>query len=223
MAFGTIKRETLEMQVYQELRAAIIGGTLAGGARLIQDILATQFGTSRIPVRDALKRLEKDGLVRLDERGSYTVQALSREDVTEVYALRSLLEPYAAQQASAQLNAPDIDELAGIVTAMQQAIDDGDIDRYVELNEAFHSTLYEHSGQRRTVTIIHSLWSGVLPLTPMAVPGQLARSMAEHHAIIDALRQRQHTQVADLMRAHIAHAATSLLAHMSSQEHADAQ
>jgi DNA-binding GntR family transcriptional regulator len=73
VAFSTIRRETLETQVYEALRKAIIEGRLARGERLVQDDLATQFGTSRIPVRDALKRLETEGLVSLDERGSYVV------------------------------------------------------------------------------------------------------------------------------------------------------
>src|ERR1700724_2015413 len=114
MAFSAIQRETLETKVYQALRAAIIEGHLARGERLVQDDLPTQFGPSRIPVRDALKRLETEGLVTVDERGSYIVSYFGSEDVEEIYGLRLLLEPYAAGKALDGRAAGGLEELGSI-------------------------------------------------------------------------------------------------------------
>lgn len=218
MAFSTVRRETLETQVYEALRKAIIEGHLARAERLVQDDLATQFGTSRIPVRDALKRLETEGLVALDERGSYVVSYFGSEDVEEIYGLRLLLEPYAAGKALDCMMASDLEELENIAQEMKEAAALKDIERYVQLNQTFHLSLYELSRQRRLVRIIQSLWSGLMPLTPMAVPGQLERSTGEHEAILRALQERQRDTLEALMRDHIRHAAMALQVHLVIEE-----
>ncbi len=174
MAFSTIRRETLETQVYEALRKAIIQGHLARAERLVQDDLAMQFRTSRIPVRDALKRLEIEGLVTLDERGSFIVSYFGSEDVEEIYGLRLLLEPYAAGRALDYMTAGDFEKLENIAQEMKEAAALMDIERYVQLNQTFHHSLYELSQQRRLVRMIQSLWSGLMPLTPIAIPGQLS-------------------------------------------------
>ena len=217
MAFSTIRRETLETQVHEALRKAILEGRLARGERLVQDDLATQFGTSRIPVRDALKRLETEGLVTLDERGSYVVSYFGSEDVEEIYGLRLLLEPYAAGKALDGMAASDLEELEHIAREMKKAAALKDIERYVQLNQTFHLSLYELSRQRRLVRMIQSLWSGLMPLTPMAVPGQLERSASEHEAILRALQNRQRDTLESLTRDHIEHAKRALQAHLASE------
>jgi DNA-binding GntR family transcriptional regulator len=93
-----------------------------------------------------------------------------------------------------------------------------DIERYVQLNQTFHLSLYELSRQRRLVRLIQSLWSGLMPLTPMAVPGQLERSAREHEAIMRALQDRRRDSVESLMRDHIEHAESALQAHLAIEE-----
>lgn len=219
MPFSTIRRETLETQVYEALRKAIIEGQLAREERLVQDDLATQFGTSRIPVRDALKRLESEGLVNLDERGSYVVSYFGNEDVEEIYGLRLQLEPYATDIALSSATASDFDDLDNILQQMKEAATQKDIERYVQLNQTFHFTLYELSRQRRLIRMIQSLWLGLMPLTPMAVPGQLERSVREHEMIMQAVKDRRRENVQALMRGHIEHAKLALQAQLATKEH----
>ena len=218
MAFSTIRRETLETQVYEALRKAIIQGHLARAERLVQDDLAMQFRTSRIPVRDALKRLEIEGLVTLDERGSFIVSYFGSEDVEEIYGLRLLLEPYAAGRALDYMTAGDFEKLENIAQEMKEAAALMDIERYVQLNQTFHHSLYELSQQRRLVRMIQSLWSGLMPLTPIAIPGQLERSASEHESILRALQERQRDTLEALIRDHIRHAAMALQAHLAIEE-----
>jgi DNA-binding GntR family transcriptional regulator len=218
VSFSTIRRETLETQVYEALRKAILEGQLARAQRLVQDDLATQFGTSRIPVRDALKRLESEGLVALDDRGSFVVSYFGSEDVEEIYGLRLLLEPYAAGKALDGMTASDLEALESIAQEMRAAAMLKDIERYVQLNQTFHLSLYELSQQRRLVKMIQSLWSGLMPLTPMAVPGQLERSASEHEAILRAVQERRRDTLESLMRDHIEHAKRALQAHLASEE-----
>ena len=218
MAFSAVRRETLETQVYQALRKAILEGQLARAERLVQDDLAMQFGTSRIPVRDALKRLESEGLVALDDRGSYVVSYFGSEDLEEIYGLRLLLEPYAARKALDCMTANDLEELENISQEMKEAAVLKDIERYVQLNQTFHLSLYELSRQRRLIRLIQSLWSGLMPLTPMAVSGQLERSASEHEAILRAIQERQQDTLEVLMRDHIKHAERALQAHLAIKE-----
>src|SRR5690606_19390370 len=96
-------RETLGSQIYRALRKAILDQAIEGGERLTQEELASSFGTSRIPVRDALRMLQMDGLV-IAEGGGYSVVKFGPEDVIEIYAIRALLEPFAAKVATAKLD-----------------------------------------------------------------------------------------------------------------------
>ena len=210
MRHSSIRRETLETQVYQVLRTAILERQLASGERLVQDELATKLGTSRIPVRDALKRLEVEGLVTTDERGSYFVSVFGVEDLEEIYELRALLEPYAAAKATKKLAASELEALERLVQEMAQAAAAQDGERYVQLNEDFHTILYEASQQRRLVRMIKSLWSGQPPLTPITVPEQLERSQQEHQALLDALKEGNVGAVEELMRMHIQNAGQAL-------------
>jgi len=112
VAFSTIRRETLETRVYEALRKAIIEGRLARDERLVQDDLATQFGTSRIPVRDALKRLETEGLVTLDERGGYVVSYFSLTEpihfVEKEFHILNDINPLTQQHADIRQGVRDV-------------------------------------------------------------------------------------------------------------------
>lgn len=218
-----IRRETLETQVYQVLRAAILEKQLASGERLVQDELATKLGTSRIPVRDALKRLEVEGLVTTNERGSYFVSTFGVEDLEEIYDLRALLEPYAAAKATTRLTASELEELERLVQDMAQAAAAQDRERYVQLNEDFHTILYEASKERRLVRMIKSLWSGQPPLTPITVPGQLDRSPQEHQELLGALKEGNVGAVEDILRMHIQNAGQALKAHLQQADRVSRQ
>jgi DNA-binding GntR family transcriptional regulator len=205
-----VKRRSLEDQAYSALREAIFSGRFKGGERLTQADLAARLSTSRIPVRDALKRLEMDGLVTLDERGACHVVEFDSEDLDETYTLRAVLEPLAASLAIPKLDDEEIQHLHKLANQMVSAAHAGDRALYVELNRSFHVTLYEASGWRRLVRIIETLWAGRPPLTPIMVSGQLKRSLSDHRAILAAIDARDVEQTANRLRRHIETAGNSL-------------
>jgi len=211
MSLGSVQRETLEEQVYRILRQAILKGRLEGGRRLVQEALAQELGTSRIPVRDALRRLHQEGLVYMDERGGYWVTTWGPEEVEELYSLRLLLEPEAVRLACPRLGEEDLKELESLQVQMEGAAEEGEVDEYIALNRDLHLFLYEASGRRRLFQFIQTLWSGLPPLTPLSVPGQLARSNLEHRALLEALRRRDADKAAEVLQAHIVHAWEALL------------
>ncbi|BCZ90688.1 GntR family transcriptional regulator [Thermus thermophilus] len=212
-----IRRETLEDQVYRALRQAILEGRLKGGERLVQEALASTFGTSRIPVRDALRRLHQEGLVEADERGGYRVATWGPEDVEDVYTLRLLLEPEALRLAGPKLSEEELDELEALQFQMEEAASEGDLDRYVDLNRSFHFFIYEAAGKRRLFQFIQMLWSGLPPLTPLSVPGQLDRSNREHRLLVQALRKGAVEEAVHILRRHIRYAMEALLERMEAK------
>lgn len=210
----TIAHTTLEEQAYVVLRRAILSGQFEGGGRLVQDELATMLGTSRIPVRDALRRLESDGLVEADGRGRYRVREYGPDEVREAFELRALLEPFAAMQAIPRLTEQDVAELADLTEQMVAAADQADADAYIRANRDFHTALYQASGMERLVKIIAGLWLGQPPFTPAQVPGQLQQSAKEHQQLMALIEKRDASGFERLFRQHIGRSGESLLHHM---------
>lgn len=205
-----VRRETLGAQVYHLLRDRILRGEIAGGSRLIQGPLSEEIGTSRIPVRDALKRLESDGLVMCDETGRYSVVHFSAEDAEEVYAIRRRLEPFAVELAAKAMSAEAMGEIKSLFKELDKAAKRRQLEKYIEMNTSFHMTIYEASGMVRLVRIIRGLYSGVPSLTPIVLEGRIARSQQEHAEIVDRLVARDGAGAARAMDRHIENALAEL-------------
>lgn len=218
----TVKRETFEEQVYGILRSEILSGRVRGGTRLVQENLAQELGTSRMPVRDALKRLHADGLVSVDDHGGYRVTLFGPDDARELYDLRALLEAHAAGIALDQMTSRRLGELRSIVDNMESAADARDIDTYTRLNAHFHMLLYETSGHGKLLRMIEGLWQGPSPLTPISITGQLERSREEHLMMLAAMESSDAEALRMVIRRHITHARDALIEHLEREE-ADAE
>lgn len=214
-----LQRETLGSQIYRALRTAILQQTYQGGERLTQEELATSFGTSRIPVRDALRMLETDGLVVADGSG-YSVVKFGPEDVMEIYAIRALLEPYAATIAAERIGPEQLERIVGHTRNMAASARQGDFEEYARENTELHMALYEASERPRLVRIIEGLWIGRPPLTPLQVPSQAERSVREHEELLQALMARDGERVGKLIKEHIMNARDALLAYYAREESA---
>jgi DNA-binding GntR family transcriptional regulator len=205
-----IRRETLGAKVYDSLRDRLLRGEFPEGARLVQSPLSEEMGVSRIPVRDALKRLENEGLVVGDEIGRYTVVPFSAQDADEIYAIRRRLEPFAAERAAQAITAEALSDVKTLFEDLSKAARRRQLQRYTELNVKFHMTIYEASGMRRLVRIIRGLWLGVPPLTPIVLEGRISRSQKEHEEIVSRLAARDGTGAARALDRHIENAADEL-------------
>ncbi len=205
-----IRRETLGAQVYDLLRDRILRGEIAGGARLAQSPLSEEMGISRIPVRDALKRLESDGLIVGDEIGRYTVLPFNPQDMEEIYAIRRRLEPFAMASAAERMTADAIADIKALHAELTRAASERALHRYTELNVQFHMAIYEASGMRRLVRIIRGLWQGVPPLTPIVLEGRITRSQKEHGEIMRRLLAGDAAGAAAALERHIDNAGAEL-------------
>lgn len=145
---------TAQDVVLNAVRDAIFSGVLAPGARLRQEELAEQFGTSRIPVRDALRALEYEGLVRSEPHRGFTVTELDADDVEEVYDLRVVLESHAIRLALPVLTDDDLQELQALYDSMTTAASP---DEQLAARERFYLRLYSVAGRPRLVGLIARL------------------------------------------------------------------
>lgn len=200
--FLSTQRETLDVQVYRGLKDAVLSGRLQGGERLVQEALAEAAGTSRIPVRDALRKLEAEGLI-VSRDGGYFVKGFGVEDAREICGLRLLLEPYALALAFPRLKASHQEELRVVHQAMIEAARANDPDSFLLNNHAFHFQMYEASGQSRLIQMIEPLWSGRPPMTAFRGPMNMGLRIEEHKALLEAVEQRSLAKAKAVLRAHI--------------------
>ncbi len=197
---------SLRELVARHIRKAILEGRLRPGEKLVQEDLARSLGISRQPVREALRRLEAEGLVVHQPRRGVFVRAYSPDDMREIYMLRRLLETQAARLAAERLAPADWRKLEVINEASSAAAAASDGERFVELNNAFHRTIHEGARSPRLLELIGRVWTGDPVYGPLFLPGRAARSVAEHRRIVEALRRRDPEMAAAAMLEHIANA-----------------
>lgn len=194
--------QTANQAVATLLREEIERGTLAPGTRLRQSDLARRFGVSTTPVREALASLQAEGLIRIDAHRGAIVFTPTVEDMTQCFEIRRALEPLAAAQAVSNLTDADIDALEDLIKQMRKV---RDFDKWLDLNDRFHLTLYAASGNARLEEIIDSLRKSSRFYIYLYVQHGKATSTAdeEHEAILRACRARDTVQVRSLMRRHV--------------------
>ena len=160
----------MSVPVYDQLRALILSDEFGPDTMLVETALATRLGVSRTPIREALRRLEQDGLVERTSRGTRVVER-SPEQILEIYELRILLEGQAARTAAERATSLDINRLRAIHEQMLAAGPDDDEDR-VRLNRLFHEALWAASHNGTLVEVIDRLIAHLHPQTTLRFPGR---------------------------------------------------
>jgi DNA-binding GntR family transcriptional regulator len=150
------QRTTTPDAVYRVLRAAILDGTVPAGGQLREAHIAADLGISRSPLREALTRLEEEGLVvKIPFRGAFVVEVGAR-DVAEIASVRLLVEPYAAELAAEALRGPERPGLMRTIDELHRATEKNDIPASIDAHLRFHRLFYDLSGHG----ILQSLWNG---------------------------------------------------------------
>ena len=171
---------------------SIVRGGLLPGQKVPQDELALRLGTSRMPVREALRQLEAEGFVRLLPNRGAIVRELSIQDIRDVYQIRIVLEGLAARLAAPRSSREQIGRLRALMAKMEAAAAADDIHALLELNKQFHHTCYESAGNDRLIRLIRDLrnYSLRYRLFHALIPHRLRDSLAEHKAILRAFEHR---------------------------------
>lgn len=196
-------------RAYAWMRERIISGAFAPRAHLKEEVLAARIGTSRTPVRDALRRLAGEGLVAMErDRGTYVAE-FSPDEIDEIFVLRAGLEAYAAARAAKRITAPQIARLERLADEMEVALDRRDerFARFAALNNEFHLAVLEAARSPRLATLVVPLVN--IPIVLLKhynwQPGRvdIARSNREHRELIEALRAGDALRARKRMHAHI--------------------
>lgn len=208
-----IERKTVTDLAIEALRERILHGEYAEGEPLRQDALAADLGVSRIPVREALRQLEAEGLVAFNPHCGAVVSSLSLDEIDELFELRGLLEGEVLRVAVARMTVEDWDRADAILDAYEAAFERRDVAQWGALNWKFHSTLLSAAGRPLTLGVLNMLHnqSDRYMRMQLALTHGEGRAIGEHRAIAAAARRRDAQGAAALLRDHILNAGRSLM------------
>ncbi len=204
MAAVSLTPRALYEEVAELLRQRIFNRELAPGSWIDELKLAQEYGISRTPLREALKVLATEGLVTMKVRRGAYVTEVSERDLTDVYHLLALLESDAAGVVATQATEAQLKELQTLHCELEKAV--AHRERFFEINEAFHMRLLEIANNRWRDQMVADLRK-VMKLNrhnSLLKSGRIEESLAEHHAIMDALAARNGVLAAQKMQAHFA-------------------
>jgi DNA-binding GntR family transcriptional regulator len=203
-ALGGERRRTAHEFVRDTLRRAILSGQLPGGTRLVQAEIASELEVSTTPVREALRDLASEDLIRLDAHRGAIVREVDLDEVREIYELRSILEPHSMRRAITRITPEELAEAERIQGELDVLTDD--VGRWVELNRRFHGILTDACGSPRLIGMLKSLrdTSAVyVGLSLRSAPEHLVEGNAEHHRLLAAFRARDPDAAAAAIREHL--------------------
>ncbi|HEX6048866.1 MAG TPA: GntR family transcriptional regulator [Gemmatimonadaceae bacterium] len=196
------------------IRDGILHGTYAEGEPLRQDALAAELGVSRIPIREALRQLETEGLVTFSPHRGAVVSILSLAEIEEVFDIRANLEPDLLRRAIPRLTTYQLDQADEILDRYAAALASADVSQWGELNWQFHSSLYAPAERPISLSILQRLHqqSDRYLRMQLALTHGETRANEEHRAIAAAARAKDVKRACQLMREHISGAGRLLLA-----------
>lgn len=185
-------RRSLTRFAADEIAKAILTGALAPGEQIAEQDWARRLNVSRIPVREALRHLETEGLVELRPRRGAFVSQMDRSEFTEVYDVRAVLEGFAARLCAYSITPAKVQQLEQLLAQMREAASAGEVIRYGQLSIAFLRVVWDNVPNRIVRELIRRLWRKSLRLRiiSMRLPGYVENSLAAHTHLLEALRYR---------------------------------
>jgi DNA-binding GntR family transcriptional regulator len=194
-----------------ELRAAIVGGDLAPGEKILQEATAQELGVSLIPLREALKTLASEGVVTYEPQRGYFVTELPIERIRELYVTRNLLEAEVERLAVPNLDDVALEIMRAQLRLQQRAVAERDAVEMIAANRTFHFTIFRRCGNAWLTRFVAQLWDALDPYRVLSyrrmwlqpddelLPEEI---LAEHERIIDALESGDGDRALLLMREH---------------------
>jgi DNA-binding GntR family transcriptional regulator len=192
-------------RVADHLRSEILGGGIGPGERVRQEDVAQQLGASRIPVREALRMLEAEGLVEHEANKGARVPRLGMHEVDVMYRMRERLEPLALAESLPNLADPDVERLAGVQTRIER--EGADVARFLELDREFHLGTYGGCRIEQLTGMVTRLWNSTQhyrrAFMHLTGPGRLWVVNAEHRLLLDAVERRDEVDAGRFLAGHI--------------------
>jgi phosphonate utilization transcriptional regulator len=203
--FDLLRSMTLSGLVQEEILRGIKSGELTVGARLNESELSLRLGVSRSPLREAFRALEEAGLVRLEKNRGVFIRDLSDEEAAELYDLRAGLDEMVGRRLAPRITDDQLSALDEMLTELETTSARDGVNRYFELNVAFHDRLVEMTGNATLLGVYRQVVNRMhlLRRRGFSLVGSSSASHTEHRAILDALATRDADVAARAMRQHV--------------------
>lgn len=194
---------TLVDLAYATLRRGILDGSLAPGSRIDHEAEARRLDVSRMPIREALRRLENEGLVEIQSHRAAYVRPLSADDLEDLYVLRIALEGTAGRLGAERLDKRGLARMKALLPKMASIVEQGDRTAWLEADAEFHETLYEAARQRRLFSVIKGLRDEAsrYRLVGLAQLRELTLGLQDHQAMVIDCEARDGAAVEQRIRA----------------------
>ncbi|MGI6553908.1 MAG: GntR family transcriptional regulator [Bacillota bacterium] len=199
--------------VFETLRGAIIDGTLKPGERLMEVQLAEDMGVSRTPVREAIRKLELEGLVLMIPRKGAYVSGISSKDIADVFEVRAALESLAAGLAAERITEQELEDLNRFMVEVTINAEIGDLEKVIKSDTDFHDQIYRASRNSRLVQIINNLRDRIQRFrsASLAHPGRIKETLEEHKKLLEAISERNISVARALAQEHIENAESIMM------------
>lgn len=199
------ERKSLGEHVFESLKHSIVMGKISSGEWLVESHIAETLGISRTPVREAIHKLEREGLIERQPRGGFTVLGLTRNDIEETFGIRSVLEGYAARLAAVKHNKEELEALEKKIEEFQNALDRKKMNLLPAINTEFHDLLYSLSKSSKLISIINGLRDQIYRFRKMNLKEEkfAATSNQDHIQMLQSIRKRNAEGAERLAREHI--------------------
>lgn len=210
MKESTKEFHTLQEKVTALIRESIFTQAFKPGERLIQNELASKLGVSRMPVREALRCLEREGLVVFHPHKGAQVIGVTKEDVEELYYLRSVLEGITVQKSMNFLTSEDLAELQRLVDKMDVDIENSCMDSFIKHNQQFHLLLQKGCSWKKIKLFTKEFIEGYPAHLPSLIPETMHVSNQEHKQMLRALEKKDPVMLRQLVEGHIMRSGNTL-------------
>lgn len=199
--------------VFESLREAIIMGNLRPGERLMEIQLAEQMGVSRTPVREAIRKLELEGLVVMVPRKGAYVAGLSIKDIADVFEIRKALEGLAAELAADRISDEEIENLERVLHRLADSVEHKKLDEFIDVDTEFHAVLFQAGRNDRLSQMISNLREQIHRFrnTSLSMPGRMTAALEEHRKIVEAISQHDVDEAKRLAQEHIENAENTIM------------
>ena len=207
-----LSRATYHVQVADRLRNMIMTGKLVEGDKINENELCETMGISKTPLREALRVLSGEGLIRLvANRGAFVAKP-TFEEIAEMFDVMSLLEAFCARAACRKMTARDFTRLEKLHAKLETAFEKRDQEEYIRFNNQYHALVQEIAGNRTLNQIVTGLRKKILlyRFQSLNLPTRFEHSIREHRELLEAFRQREAATAETLMREHLQNQSTAL-------------
>lgn len=197
-------RARLADQVYDQIMQAIRDGTISVDDRIVQEKLAEEFEISRTPIREALFRMEQEGILTVAGRGGFKIRKIGKAEISELYGTRAAIEGYSARLLAQSGDKKICADLRALIQK-EEDLADISVEAYFEANKAIHRAFVEATNNRYLLDFFDNIWGRGYSFTLFASLQNvdIAKSLGDHMALVDAIETGDGSTAAEKMIAHI--------------------